>query len=146
MPQGKKDVIPPGVEHAMLIEAASTPKGSPGLATQLARDYGLSDRVAKLFLTREREKIDDLRGQSAESLMVLLTHASARLQEKLSDDEEMAKTPVRDLATAIHKLGDTAVTLADGHKPQIALNIGSTLALEKEIAQWDAALKPAKPL
>jgi hypothetical protein len=130
--KGEK-AIPPGVKEAIIKEAASHKKGAIGTANLISNSFGISLRQAKRVLTHDREEIDDMRGKISQVGLLLAGQTLNRISEKLSDDEAMAETSLKDLAMTHEKLVNAAVTAADGHQPKVQINFGE--AVERKLAQ-----------
>lgn len=142
MPKAKP--IPEGVKEAARATAASRKKGTPGTRALLVSKYDFTERQAAEFLKREGPKIDDMRGSYSKAALGVAALTLVRIHEKLADDDVMAETDLKDLAMTAHKLTDSAVTAAEGHKALVQFNFPQTMALREKLDQHDARLRQLK--
>lgn len=134
-----KGAIPPAVEEAIMPELALREKGDD--LGPIADRWGVTRRQVADLINRKKLDINELRSLAAENGFVLANTALDRLREKLSDNEAVAETPIRDLSMTYEKLINASVTAQEGHAPAVQNNfLGIKLAI-KAVAAFDEQAK-----
>lgn len=140
----KATPIPEPVKRAARAACATRKKGAAGTRDMLVEKFEMSARQAQTFLTREKLKIDDLRGAISEKAFEAGGQMLVEIQKDLVDSKKMKLTPVRDKALAFEKIINAATTAADGHQPLVQVNFPDGRALKEMLAKHDEHMRMKK--
>lgn len=135
-PPPKPSKIPEEIKQAAIADFAS------GLGRiSVSNAWEITEGQARLLQEKHRAEIQEQRIALSRACIQVASHGVAIISAKMADPEEMANTPLRDVAMTVQKLVDAGVTAADGHKPDIRIDFGSLRTARDELMRRDELQK-----
>lgn len=137
----KTTPIPAGIVDAVKRELAETPPNEKGGIIAIAERFGITTQTVQYLQQRHKADINELRELIGRSGMEVAALSLVRINERLQDDAEMAKTPLRDIAMTYDKTVSASVTALEGHAPTIAkIDFTAIQVRSANLEAWDAKM------